>query len=211
MAKFQLMPNGCELRDQLGRDWAIQVKPVGSDASEWEFLKGVTDLQVNIETQDTDSTTIDMQGWTGTTKISRALTITAEGKFVHLDGLNVMDKSQELLYKAGISLGGLGTADVRVWRTDIDEGWEVTSTVGFTTGGGANELRTFTATMTSNCAPSPIHSVEEGQAKQDSKVIDMDEFLAILTPASARGTEGAEGGAGETGTPAGDTTDPENP
>ena len=124
MAKFQLMPNGCELRDQLGRDWAIQVKPVGAAADEWTFLRGVTDLQVNIETQDTDSTTIDMQGWTGTTKISRSLTITAEGKFVAIDGLPVLEKSQELLYVSGGELGADGTIDVRVWRTDIDEGWD---------------------------------------------------------------------------------------
>ena len=107
------MPNGCELRDQLGRDWAIQVKPVGADASEYMFLRGVTDLKVNIETQDTDSTTIDMQGWTGTTKISRSLTITAEGKFVSIDGLPVLEKSQELLYVSGGELGADGTVDVR--------------------------------------------------------------------------------------------------
>lgn len=182
MAKFQLMPNGCELRDQLGRDWAIQVKPVGADANEWTFLRGVTDLQVNIETQDTDSTTIDMQGWTGTTKISRSLTITAEGKFVAIDGLPVLEKSQELLYVSGGELGADGTIDVRVWRTDIDEGWEVTATNGFTTGGGANELRTFTSTLTSSCAPTRIHSVEEGAFKQESKVVDMDEYLAVLRP-----------------------------
>lgn len=182
MAKFQLMPNGCELRDQLGRDWAIQVKPVGADASEYTFLRGVTDLQVNIETQDTDSTTIDMQGWTGTTKISRSLTITAEGKFVAIDGLPVLEKSQELLYVSGGELGADGTIDVRVWRTDIDEGWEVTATNGFTTGGGANELRTFTSTLTSNCAPTRIHSVEEGAFKQESKVVDMEEYLKVLRP-----------------------------
>lgn len=186
--KIQLMPNGCELRDQLGRDWAIQVKPTGSADDKWDFLRGVTNLEVNIETQDTDSTTIDMQGWTGTTKVSRALTITAEGKFVHLDGLNVMEKTQELLYKAGISLGGQGTADVRVWRTDIDEGWEVAGTVGFTTAGGANELRTFTATITSNCAPKPIHSVKDGESKKASNVIDDKEFLAVLNPTGSTGT-----------------------
>lgn len=185
--KIQLMPNGCELRDQLGRDWAIQVKPTGSADDKWDFLRGVTNLEVNIETQDTDSTTIDMQGWTGTTKVSRALTITAEGKFVHLDGLNVMEKTQELLYKAGISLGGQGTADVRVWRTDIDEGWEVAGTVGFTTAGGANELRTFTATITSNCAPKPIHSVKDGESKKASNVIDDKEFLAVLNPTGSAG------------------------
>lgn len=185
--KIQLMPNGCELRDQLGRDWAIQVKPTGSADDRWDFLRGVTNLEVNIETQDTDSTTIDMGGWTGTTKVSRALTITAEGKFVHLDGLNVMEKSQELLYKAGISLGGQGTADVRVWRTDIDEGWEVTGTVGFTTAGGANDLRTFTATISSNCAPQPIHSVKDGDSKKASEVISDEEFLAVLNPATTSG------------------------
>lgn len=197
--KIQLMPNGCELRDQLGRDWAIQVKPTGSADDRWDFLRGVTNLEVNIETQDTDSTTIDMGGWTGTTKVSRALTITAEGKFVHLDGLNVMEKSQELLYKAGISLGGQGTADVRVWRTDVDEGWEVTGTVGFTTAGGANDLRTFTATISSNCAPQPIHSVKEGDSKKASNVISDEEFLAVLNPATTSGgstrTNPAGGGA----------------
>lgn len=193
MAEFQLMPNGCELRDQLGRDWAIQVKPVGADASEYMFLRGVTDLQVNIETQDTDSTTIDMQGWTGTTKISRSLTITAEGKFVSIDGLPVLEKSQELLYVSGGELGADGTVDVRVWRTDIDEGWEVTATNGFTTGGGANELRTFTSTLTSNCAPTRIHSVEEGKGKEESKVVDMAEYLKVLRPGNAKAQDPAGG------------------
>lgn len=199
MAEFQTMPNSCELRDQLGRDWAIQVKPVGAAASEYVYLKGITSLEVNIETNDTDSTTIDMGGWTGTTKVSRALTITAEGKFVAIDGQPVLERSQELLKVTGEELGAAGTIDVRVWRTDIDEGWEVTATNGFSTAGG-NELRTFTSTLTSNCAPTRIHSVEEGAGQEESKPVDMDEYLSILEPrggnAPAGGdTAGTEGGA----------------
>jgi len=184
---IQKMPNGCELRDQLGRDWAIQVKPVGSADDAWMYLKGVRDLQVNIETNDTDSTTIDMDGWTGTTKISRSLTITAEGKFVVVEGLAVLEKSQQLLKVTGEEIGSNGTIDVRVWRTDVDEGWEVTATNGFTTSGGREDLRQFTSTLTSNCAPVRIHSVQEGAATKESVVIDMAEYLGVLNAAAAKG------------------------
>lgn len=184
MAEFQTMPNSCELRDQLGRDWAIQVKPVGAAASEYTYLKGITSLQVNIETTDTDSTTIDMQGWTGTTKISRALTIVAEGKFVAIDGQPILERSQELLKVSGEELGAAGTIDVRVWRTDVDEGWEVTATNAFSTAGG-NELRTFTSTLKSNCAPVRIHSVATGSGQEESERIDMDAYLKVLEPRGA--------------------------
>ena len=94
---------------------------------------------------------------------------------------------------SGGELGADGTVDVRVWRTDIDEGWEVTATNGFTTGGGANELRTFTSTLTSNCAPTRIHSVEEGKGKEESKGVDMAEYLKVLRPGNAKAQDPAGG------------------
>lgn len=180
MAKFQTMPNGCELRDQLGRDWAVQVKPQGAAASEYMFIKGITSFSPSLTTNMTDSTTIDMDGWTGQTPISRDLRLNIEGKYVVISDIAAMDKSQELLKVAGEEMVPV---DVRYWRTDVDEGKEATFYVNWSESAG--DLRTFTAELSNNCAPTHIHSIAEGRAQAESEVITDEERTRILTPAGA--------------------------
>lgn len=178
MAKFQTMPNGCELRDQLGRDWAVQVKPQGAAASEYKFIKGITSFSPSLTTNMTDSTTIDMDGWTGQTPISRDLRLNIEGKYVVISDIAAMDKSQELLKVAGEEMVPV---DVRYWRTDVDEGKEATFYVNWSESAG--DLRTFTAELSNNCAPTHIHSIKEGQAQAESEVVTDEERTRILAPA----------------------------
>lgn len=180
MAKFQTMPNGCELRDQLGKDWAVQVKPQGAAASEYMFLKGITSFNPSLNTNMTDSTTIDMDGWTGQTPISRDLRVNIEGKYVVISDIATMDKSQELLKVAAEEMVPV---DVRYWRTDVDEGKEATFYVNWSESAG--DLRTFTAELSNNCAPTHIHSVEEGQAQAESVPVADEERTRILTPGGA--------------------------
>lgn len=184
--KIASMPNGCELQDTLGRDWAIQIKPSGADAKEWMFVRGIQTISPNLETSTVDSTTIDSDGWTSETKTSRSLSVQIDGKYVTLNNLPILEKSQRLLKATGEELGGDGTLDVRYWRTDTDEGWEYNANNAFTEGGGdASGLRTFSSTMKSNCAPTRIHSVKAGAEREASKPIDVDEYLAIIRPAGA--------------------------
>ncbi|MDO5032052.1 MAG: hypothetical protein Q4E25_05335 [Corynebacterium sp.] len=65
-----------------------------------------------------------------------------------MNNLPVLEKSQELLKVSGEEIGARGSVDVRVWRTDVEEGMGLTATNKFSTAGGREDLRTFTATLT---------------------------------------------------------------
>lgn len=190
------MPNSCELRDALGRSWAVQVKPVGADAAEYKFVPGLTSANAAVTTTGTDSTTIDSGGWTSETKTSRNLTVTLNGNYKVIDGIDVLNEAQNLLKVSGEEIGADGQIDVRIWRTDIDEGWESTFNNGWEGGAGdATGLRAFTSTLTSSCEPTRIHSVQEGAERDDSKPMDMTEYLSVLEPTGAPADGGDEGGA----------------
>lgn len=180
---FATMPNSCELRDALGRSWAVQVKPVGASAAEYKFVPGLTSANAAVTTTGTDSTTIDSGGWTAETKTSRNLTVTLNGNYKVVDTVDVLDPAQSLLKVSGEEIGADGQIDVRIWRTDIDEGWESTFNNGWEGGAGdATGLRAFTSTLTSSCEPTRIHSVEEGAAREESVPLDMEEYLSVLQP-----------------------------
>lgn len=181
--KFATAPNSCELNKQLNRGWALQVKPVGADSSEYKFVRGVTSLSPNIETQTVDASDIDSNGWTSEEKTSRSLTVSVEGQFARKGDLDLLTEDQQLLKATGEELGADGKVDFRVWRTDIDEGWEGTATNSFTSGsGGANDLRTFTSDLKSSCEPTRIHSVKKGAERKESEPVDVEELLKIIHP-----------------------------
>lgn len=183
---FATMPNSCELRDALGRSWAVQAKPVGADASEYQFIPGLTSANASVTTTGTDSTTIDSGGWTSETKTSRNLTVTLNGNYKVIDGLDILSEAQNLLKVSGEEIGADGQIDLRIWRTDIDEGWESTFNNGWEGGAGdATGLRSFTSTLTSSCEPTRIHSVAEGSETEESEDLDMTEYLAVLQPEGA--------------------------
>lgn len=177
------MPNSCELQDTLGRAWAIQIKPVGAAPTEYKYVPGIQSISVNVETSGVDSTTIDSGGWNSETKTNRTLTVSLEGKLVVRSGF-IPDAAQNLLKVSGEELGAQGAVDLRVWRTDVSEGWEFTANNGWSTGGGdANGLRTFTSNLQSNCEPTRIESVLEDADTDASIPVDMAEYLAVLEPA----------------------------
>lgn len=178
---FATAPNSCELNKLVNRNWNMQVKPAGSDPANYRFVRGLTTIGVNIETSAVDSTDIDTRGWSTQEKTGRTLTIQADGQFAQAGDLPLLDEVQMLLKVTGQSLGKNGKIDVRVWRDDVDEGWETTCTNTWTEGsGGQAELRTFSAAMQSACAPTRIHSIEEGGEKAESEIITEEEFLAPL-------------------------------
>lgn len=185
------MPNSCELQDSLGKDWAIQAKPVGAGPEEYVFIPGLTSINVNISTQSTDTTTIDADGWTTDLKHSRSLTIEVGGKVVLRNG-SVPDKAQNLVRASGQELGALGKLDVRVWRTDSDEGWEVTANNEYSEASG-DALRTFTSNLKSACRPTRIKAVLEGATDKASVEVDEAEYLKILEPTGAVAGGDADG------------------
>lgn len=203
---FATMPNSCELRDGLGRSWAVQVKAVGAAATEYRFVPGLTSVNPAVSTSGTDSTTIDSNGWTSETKTSRTLTVTLNGNYKIRDGVDVLHEAQHLLKVSGEEIGANGAIDLRVWNTEIDEGWESTFNNAWEGGAGdATGLRAFTSTLTSSCEPTRIHSVEEGAHHEESVPLDMDEYLKVLRPGS---------GSTEPTDPAGETdpvTEPTDP
>lgn len=106
--KFATAPNSCELNKQLNRGWALQVKPVGADAAEYKFVRGVTSLSPNIETQTVDASDIDSNGWTSEEKTSRSLTVSVEGQFARKGDLDLLTEDQQLLKATGEELGADG-------------------------------------------------------------------------------------------------------
>ena len=157
-------PGSCELNKMLNRDWAIQVKPVGSDPSAYLFLRGIDSVNAIIETSAVDASDIDSGGWESQEKTSRKLTVMVKGKFARTNQAVGVEPSQRLLRETGEGLGAHGKIDVRVWRTDGDiEGWEFTATNLFKTDeGDANALRAFSAELQSSCAPRKILPVMVG-------------------------------------------------
>ncbi|MEK0056843.1 phage tail tube protein [Corynebacterium sp. KPL2825] len=197
--KFATAPNSCELNKQLNRNWALQVKPVGADPAEYKFVRGVTSLSPNIETSTVDASDIDSNGWTSEEKTSRSLTVSVEGQFARKGDLDLLTEDQQLLKMTGEELGADGKVDFRVWRTDIDEGWEGTATNSFTSGsGGANDLRTFTSDLKSSCEPTRIHSVAKGSERKESEPVDVEELLSVIHPKGVPAEEGSNNESGET-------------
>ena len=202
--KFATAPNSCELNKQLNRNWALQVKPVGADPAEYKFVRGVTSLSPNIETSTVDASDIDSNGWTSEEKTSRSLTVSVEGQFARKGDLDLLTEDQQLLKMTGEELGADGKVDFRVWRTDIDEGWEGTATNSFTSGsGGANDLRTFTSDLKSSCEPTRIHSVAKGGERKKSEPVDVEELLSVIHP---KGVPAEENTSGESGASTGGNT-----
>lgn len=205
IAKYATAPNSCELNKQLNRGWALQVKPVGADPAEYKFVRGVTSLSPNIETNTVDASDIDSNGWTSEEKTSRSLTVSVEGQYARKGDLDLLTEDQQLLKVTGEELGADGKVDFRTWRTDIDEGWEGTATNSFTSGsGGANDMRTFTSDLKSSCEPTRIHSVKKGEEKEASVPIDEDELRKIIRPKGGAAAE-READAGNPGGTSGAT------
>ena len=205
IAKYATAPNSCELNKQLNRGWALQVKPVGADPAEYKFVRGVTSLSPNIETNTVDASDIDSNGWTSEEKTSRSHTVSVEGQYARKGDLDLLTEDQQLLKVTGEELGADGKVDFRTWRTDIDEGWEGTATNSFTSGsGGANDMRTFTSDLKSSCEPTRIHSVKKGEEKEASVPIDEDELRKIIRPKGGAAAE-READAGNPGGTSGAT------
>lgn len=182
---FAKAPNSCELNKLLNRNWSVQIKPVGTDPANYKFVRGLTSVSVSTEKNAVDASDNDSEGWQAQEATSRTFKVSLEGQYAQKGQLPLLTEDQLLLKLTGEELGANGKVDVRVWRTDIDEGWESTVTNMFTSGGGAaNDLRTFTAELQSVCAPTRIHSVEEGGEREASKPIDEEEAFAILRPSS---------------------------
>lgn len=192
MPEFATAPNSCELNKQLNRGWAGQVKPKGTGPENWVFLRGATSIAPVVTKSGQDATDLDSNGWESTLDTSRKLEITIEHQYVRQGTLDLLTPDQELLRFTGEELGAEGQLDVRVWRTDTDEGWEATVNNNYAPGSGdANGIRTGTATLTASCEPTRIHSVLKGEEKKDSVPMEASEIRKRFA-ASSSGRGGDE-------------------
>lgn len=187
---FAKAPNSCELNKQLNRGWVAQVKPKGTGPENWRFVRGATTINPVVTTNGVDATDLDSDGWESEIDTSRSLDIEITHQYVRQGDTDVLSPDQELLRYTGESLGAEGQLDVRVWRTDTDEGWEATFNNRYAPAGGeANGIREATANLKSSCAPTRIHSVEEGAERQDSVPFTDEELRARLRITPAPETE----------------------
>lgn len=187
---FAKAPNSCELNKQLNRGWVAQVKPKGTGPENWRFVRGATTINPVVTTNGVDATDLDSDGWESEIDTSRSLDIEITHQYVRQGDTDVLSPDQELLRYTGESLGAEGQLDVRVWRTDTDEGWEATFNNRYApAGGAANGIREATANLKSSCAPTRIHSVEEGAERQDSVPFTDEELRARLRITPAPETE----------------------
>lgn len=187
---FAKAPNSCELNKQLNRGWVAQVKPKGTGPENWRFVRGATTINPVVTTNGVDATDLDSDGWESEIDTSRSLDIEITHQYVRQGDTDVLSPDQELLRYTGESLGAEGQLDVRVWRTDTDEGWEATFNNRYAPAGGeANGIREATANLKSSCAPTRIHSVEEGAERQDSVPFTDEELRARLRITPVADTE----------------------
>lgn len=186
MAKFAKAPNSCELNKMLNRGWVAQVKPKGTGPENYRFVRGATSINPVVTKNSVDSTDLDSDGWESETGTSRSLDVEIVHQYVRQGDTDVLSPDQELLRYTGESLGAEGQLDMRCWRTDVDEGWESTFSNNYAPAGGdANGIREATANLKSVCAPTRIHSVEEGAERKESVPFTDEELKARLriTPA----------------------------
>ena len=194
MATFAKAPNSCELGKIINGNWALQIKPVGADPSEYRFVRGASSINAVVTGNTVDSSDIDSGGWDSTLKTSRSLAINIEGSYIEVPELGIIDPTLELLKISGEELGTDGKIDARVWRTDVDEGWEGTFNNVFTPNTGARtDLRSYTSALTNSCAPTRIHSVEAGAETEASVAIEDDYVKGVLAPSGAGSGEGGAG------------------
>lgn len=187
---FAKAPNSCELNKQLNRGWVAQVKPKGTGPENWRFVRGATTINPVVTTNGVDATDLDSDGWESEIDTSRSLDIEITHQYVRQGDTDVLSPDQELLRYTGESLGAEGQLDVRVWRTDTDEGWEATFNNRYAPAGGeANGIREATANLKSSCAPTRIHSVEEGAERKASVPFTDEELRARLRITPAPDTE----------------------
>ena len=193
MAKFAKAPNSCELHKMLNRGWVAQVKPKGTGPENYRFVRGATSINPVVTKNSVDSTDLDSDGWESETGTSRSLDVEIVHQYVRQGDTDVLSPDQELLRYTGESLGAEGQLDMRCWRTDVDEGWESTFSNNYAPAGGdANGIREATANLKSVCAPTRIHSVEEGAERKESVPFTDEELKARLrikdTPDTGGGT-----------------------
>ena len=195
MATFAKAPNSCELGKIINGNWALQIKPVGADPSEYRFVRGASSINAVVTGNTVDSSDIDSGGWDSTLKTSRSLAINIEGSYIEVPELGIIDPTLELLKISGEELGTDGKIDARVWRTDVDEGWEGTFNNVFTPNTGARtDLRSYTSALTNSCAPTRIHSIEVGSETTASVPLEAGYVEGILTPSVAGGDTGGDDG-----------------
>lgn len=181
--KYAAAPNSCELDKTINGAWAIQIKPVGSAPDQYRYLRGVSSINVVVTGNTVDASDIDSGGWDSNIKTTRSLAINVDGTYIQVAELGILDKTVELLKISGEELGADGKIDARVWRTDIDEGWEGTFNNVFTPNTGARgDLRNYSAAMTNSCAPTRIHSVLDGAHAEESIPVEDADIRAILDP-----------------------------
>lgn len=181
MAEFAKAPNSCELNKQINRGWAAQVKPKGTGPENWRFVRGANTINPVVTTNGVDATDLDSDGWESEMDTSRSLDIELTHTYVRVGDTDQLSPDQQLLKITGEAIGAEAQLDVRVWRTDTDEGWETTVNNRYTPAGGeANGLRQATANMKSVCAPTRIHSVLKGAEREASVPFTDEELKALL-------------------------------
>lgn len=200
MAEFAKAPNSCELNKQLNRGWAAQVKPKGTGPENWRFVRGATTINPVVTTNGVDTTDLDSDGWESEMDTSRSLDIEITHQYVRKGDLDVLTEDQELLRYTGESIGAEGQIDVRVWRTDTDEGWEATFNNRYAPAGGdANGIREATANLKAICEPTRIHSVEVGAENKESVPFTDEELKARLRIVGGSPSAGADESVESTG------------
>lgn len=192
--EFAKAPNSCELNSTLTRGWQVQVKTKGADAAAYKFVLGLTQWSVNVEKNSVDSTDLNSDGWTSETSVGRTLNVSGVTKYPKKGDLPLLNETMLMIMTAGEEIGENEQLDFRMWREDVDQGWEGTFNVKFTENSGdAAALRTANIELKANCAPSRIHSVEIGKEKGESVKVSDAELKLYLAGTNAKVGEDTSG------------------
>lgn len=141
------------LVSKLARRWAVDVRAIGGEDSDWTRVRGINSLNPAIESTMEDSTDYDSNGWSSSEKtmMGWSLEIGLIEKVSQED--RAQDPGQQIIRDAADEFGGAGFVEVRWYERDDTDGeaYQGNAAVEWAPEGGeASALSNVTATLHGN-------------------------------------------------------------
>ena|SRR5699024_9804538 len=140
------------LASLLARRWAVEVKPVGAEETEYTRVRGINSFQPSLSPTMEDSTDFDNDGWSSSEKTLQGWSL-AIGYIEKIgqDETAAQDPGQLILEEASDKFGGEGFVDVRWYERGGGKAYQGNAAVQYEPqGGGPSALSTVNVTLNGN-------------------------------------------------------------
>lgn len=140
------------LASLLARRWALEVKPVEGEDTEYVRVRGINSFQPSLSPTMEDSTDFDNDGWSSSEKTLQGWSL-AVGYIEKIgqDEDAAQDPGQLILEEASDKFGGAGFVDVRWYERGGGKAYTGNAAVQYEPqGGGPSALSTVNVTLNGN-------------------------------------------------------------